>query len=245
MLAKRCTVASVSLVVLILPTPAKAPDCGNGLMLNRYGRREWVHRAFVAAGTEGTKRYIRKFERARNPADAALLLKYIAYTKSDLAFEYLRRSIDDRSRTPTRTAFLAAINAMAYTEDPRAVDVGLRLLRTEDDGEVRAAAARVVGKTLDFTEVDRPDALDVLHGMEWDRHEYGRARRQAWYGMTKLQRYGLAPEWPHPPELGARRPLPQGLLEQSRRSMEAWKTTHPAQRDVECPKQFIHCGIRE
>lgn len=110
--------------------------------------------------------------------DAWTYLSYAAYTESDVALddlsERLRRATTERDASVMSTLLRVA----SITSRPEIVDDLLDVLANWGDAETSLHAAIALGKVLDYTEIDRPDAVDLLRAIEWDGPRQQRLARR-------------------------------------------------------------------
>jgi hypothetical protein len=222
-------------------------DCGNELQLNRYHRRESAHRKFVEGGDRLALYLIRQYQAsvAEGYVDSARFLNYAAHTTSETAFSFITRLLEEARQRRDRVNLLNALRALRWTEQPAAIDIALAILATEEDSVVRTDAIEVVRRTVDFTEAHRPDAIEMLHAIEWDESELHPVRRAAWAALNRLARYGLVPDRRPHHDFGEPPHLPKRLIELSRQLEKQVPADDPDRAEAGCVRYLIHCGLVE
>lgn len=222
-------------------------DCGNELQFNRYHRREYAHRKFVAGGDRLALYLIRQYQASVDEGyvDSAQFLHYAAYTTSKTAFSFITQLLEEAQQRRDRVTLLDALGALGRTEQPEAIDIALEILATEGDSATTAHAIQVVRRTVDLTEAHRPDAIDMLHAIEWDESELRSNRKAAWAALNHLARYGLvAHRRPHH-DFGEPPRLPKRLIELSRQLEERVPADDPDRTKAGCVRYLVHCGLVE
>jgi len=222
-------------------------DCGNELQFNRYHRREYAHRKFVEGGDRLALYLIRQYQASvdEDYVDSARFLNYAAYTTSETAFSFITRLLKEAQQRRDRVTALDALGALSRTEQPGAIDIALEILATEGDSATTAYAIQVVRRTIDLTEAHRPDAIDMLHAIEWDEGELRSVRRAAWAALNHLARYGLVPDRRPHHDFGEPPRLPKRLIELSRQLEERVPAEDPDRTKAGCVRYLIHCGLVE
>ena len=151
------------------------------------GQRCSETEARFAAGGDRLARYlIRQFEAGLSEGypNRVTYLSYIAYTHSEVGFQYIADRVRNRSGLSEDDAE-NSIHALGRTADARAIDETLRVLRDEvAHCRERSAAIRALVWTMERTGSRRDDAIRVLRDL-------GSDRRVSYYVNKKLKELGV------------------------------------------------------
>jgi hypothetical protein len=129
-----------------------------------------VEQRFSGGGDRLARQLVVQFEAGirEGYADRLTYLNYIAYTHSEVGFQFIADRVRSRADLSDDDAE-AAIHALGRTSDARAIDELLRVLRDEvAHSRERSAAIRALVWTLERTGSRRDDAIRALRDLQSD-----------------------------------------------------------------------------
>lgn len=144
-------------------------------------------------GGERLARYIiAQYERCVSEGYYATeLLSRIAFTSTDLGFQFLRSQVEAGPESVGMREYRFSLQALARVRDPRAIDVAVSVAQSDEPKRIRSLAVQVAGEVMRASGVAPSYAVEFLRVLEDRTSEPLGIRRGAWLELNALEDAGL------------------------------------------------------